>query len=180
MLYYEQTAPSLDNGGRILDAVVRPYPAKTAGIPLRFEFEVTTGMFSYEWANPSSVLETSSQASNAIKARVSRPPLTGHPTITSQQTEIFVPTRLTQGRKLIVRGLQPCDNHVYDIGRQTLCIVTGNSQPGVTHKIMVSLHPSLVPAFHINGFWGDFGPRMFGLGIILVGMVAYWILGLGK
>ena len=32
---YEQDSLSLGNGGRILDAVVRPYHAKTAGIPTK-------------------------------------------------------------------------------------------------------------------------------------------------
>ncbi|KAJ2925710.1 hypothetical protein H1R20_g11384, partial [Candolleomyces eurysporus] len=43
LLGYEQDDATLDNGGRILSSVVRPYPAKTCGVPVRFEYEVTTG-----------------------------------------------------------------------------------------------------------------------------------------
>ena len=41
-LDHAQHSPTLDNGGRILRAVVRPYPAKTAGVPLRFDYEINT------------------------------------------------------------------------------------------------------------------------------------------
>ena len=47
-LDHTQTSPTLDNGGRILRAVVRPYPAKTAGIPLRFTYEINTSEFEFE------------------------------------------------------------------------------------------------------------------------------------
>ena len=52
-LSYKQDSPTLDNGGRILPSIVRPYPAKTAGIPLKFQYEMTTGAFLFEWENPS-------------------------------------------------------------------------------------------------------------------------------
>ncbi|KAG8793614.1 hypothetical protein FRC17_008418, partial [Serendipita sp. 399] len=48
----DQTDASLDEGSRILDSVVRPYPAKVAGIPLRFDYEVNRGEFTFEWAKP--------------------------------------------------------------------------------------------------------------------------------
>ena len=53
LLYYGQDSPTLDNGGRILSAIVQPYPAKTAGIPCNFQYKMTTGAFLFEWENPS-------------------------------------------------------------------------------------------------------------------------------
>lgn len=46
---HDQRAAELDDGGRVLRAVVRPYPAKTAGVPVRWRYEATTGAFEYEW-----------------------------------------------------------------------------------------------------------------------------------
>jgi hypothetical protein len=59
MLSHEQIAPALDQGARILHSIVRPYPAKTAGIPLRFEYEMATGVFVYEWTSPDTSLPAS-------------------------------------------------------------------------------------------------------------------------
>jgi hypothetical protein len=47
-----QTDARLDAGARILRAVVRPYAAKLAGVPLRSAFEANTGRFELDWANP--------------------------------------------------------------------------------------------------------------------------------
>jgi hypothetical protein len=181
MLGHEQITPALDQGARILHSVVRPYPAKTAGIPLRFEYEMATGVFEYEWASPDTLLPPSAADDiDTVNASVSHPPLTGHPTITSQQTEIFVPALLTQGRKLVVRGLKADDSYVYEIGSQTLFINVGQSQPGSSHKIKVTLEPPLVPVFLVNSFWSDFGLRIFAIGAVLLGMAAYWSLDLSR
>jgi hypothetical protein len=172
LLYYEQTAPSLDGGGRILPAVVRPYPAKTAGIPLRFEYEVTTGRFDFEWADP----ETTSAAASGMprgSELVSRPPLVGHPPLTSRETEIFVPSRLAHGRKLIVKGLSIGDSHRYDQSRQTLFIVVGDSKPGASHRISVSFDPQPEPIFEVSGFWSDFGMRLVALLVVVLGLIAH-------
>jgi Glycoside hydrolase family 5 C-terminal domain len=173
LLYYEQTSPSLDNGGRILPAIVRPYPAKTAGIPLRFEYEMNTGEFIYEWAEPSSDGQQPPVAQ--AEATVAQPPLTGHPAITSRETEIFVPSLLTARRKLIVHGLGPDDKHLYDISRQTLFIVTGDpgdSGAGKTHRIKVSLDPPLEPMFEVHGFWDDHWPRIIAILVVIFGICA--------
>ena len=45
----------LDSGGRALAAVVRPYPSKTAGRPLRLSFDVRSGRFEYEFEHDPSV-----------------------------------------------------------------------------------------------------------------------------
>ncbi|KAL0564790.1 hypothetical protein V5O48_017248 [Marasmius crinis-equi] len=45
----DQSSLALD---KLLPVVVKPYPAKMAGIPLRREWEVTKGMFVFEWSEP--------------------------------------------------------------------------------------------------------------------------------
>lgn len=41
----------IDHGGRALDAVIRPYPLKTAGEPLSFSFDPHTKVFKFEFRN---------------------------------------------------------------------------------------------------------------------------------
>ncbi|KAK0458583.1 glycoside hydrolase [Desarmillaria tabescens] len=118
LLYYEQTC-----------SVVRPYPAKTAGIPLRFEYEMNTGSFTFEWANADSKEETG-QANPSVAS----PPISGHPIASAWETEIFIPSMITDGRKVVVDGLEPGDSYVHDEQRQTLFIVTENRTAGKRHK----------------------------------------------
>ncbi|KAF9078603.1 glycoside hydrolase family 5 protein [Rhodocollybia butyracea] len=154
LLYHDQSSPTLDNGGRILDAVVRPYPAKTAGIPLEFEYEVTTGSFMFKWCNPD---PKSSQGAPTVD----KPPL-AHPEINALETEIFLPSMIAHGRNVVVSGLEEGDLYVYDEGRQTLFVVAKNTQPGKVHNIQVKVvspegYKSRPPPFQVNDFWGDYG-----------------------
>ncbi|KAG6810021.1 hypothetical protein H0H92_013656, partial [Tricholoma furcatifolium] len=151
LLFFEQDAPSLDNGGRILNAVVRPYPAKVAGIPTAFEYEMNRGEFEFEWANPDEAPESGVGGSEALKAL---------------ETEIYVPSMITQGRKLVVEGLDADagDKYVHDERRQTLFVVARDRTPKRVHRIKVSVYPPLKPSFVINDLWGDFGTRIVLLG----------------
>lgn len=171
LLYFEQTAPTLDNGARILESIVRPYAAKTAGIPLRFDYEMTTGEFTYEWVNP----DQSGSPTNG-NASVSGPPLTGHPPLSARETEIFMPSALTCDRKIVVKGLGSEDSYLHDETRQSLFVLTQNTKPGTRHKITVSLQPPLRPAFEVNSFVGDYGPRIFAGLVVLFGVIAFKVL----
>ncbi len=52
----QQTDPrDINSGGRALDAVVRPYPAKTSGEPLRVHFDVRSGAFEFEFRDDPTV-----------------------------------------------------------------------------------------------------------------------------
>ena len=155
LLYYEQDSPSLDNGGRLLPSVVRPYPAKTAGIPLKFQYEVTTGAFMFEWENPTQG-ESTSVPGNDTKS-ISNPPRQWQRALTSHETEIYIPSQLTHARRVVVEGAEDGDRYRYDEHRQTLFFVTGNNTPGHRHKIVVSVHRPPTPAFVVNDFWSDFG-----------------------
>ena len=85
-----QTDATLDEGARILESVVRPYPAKVAGIPLQFNYELNTGTFALTWTDPIQGLQTGT---------VDEPPLRGHPPITSRRTEFFLPADWVKDEK---------------------------------------------------------------------------------
>ena len=156
-MYFEQTAPSLDNGARILRSIVRPYPAKTAGHPIRFDYEMTTGEFTYEWVTP----EFASEEVSLLTAR---------------ETEIYMPSLLTRDRKVIVQGLGAEDTYLHDESRQTLFILIKEHNHKKIRTLKVSLHPPLKAPFEVNDFVGDFGPQIFaGCGLV-IGLLAFWIL----
>ncbi|VDB96739.1 unnamed protein product [Peniophora sp. CBMAI 1063] len=147
----EQSSDALDKGGRILEAVVRPYAAKTAGIPLHMAFEMATGAFSYSWAVPTAEKDKFPGSSS-----VHDPPRSGHIPLTAHETEIFLPAMLTRGRKVAVRGLHSDDAWVHDEMRQTLYVLPKDKSPGSVHQIEVTLDPPL-ELFVPNDFWSDFG-----------------------
>ncbi|KIM41720.1 glycoside hydrolase family 5 protein [Hebeloma cylindrosporum] len=178
LLYYEQDAPSLDNGGRILSSVVRPYPAKTAGIPLRFEYEMNTGTFTYEWANPipGDANAKSPSTTKTNERKISKPPLTLHRPLLTRETEIFIPSQLTHGRNLIVKGLAQGDKYLYDERRQTLFVVTQDVvEPGRVHSISVSVDPAPRASFFVNDLWTDFGGHFMSVGMLFFAVLAYWV-----
>ncbi|KAH0831249.1 glycoside hydrolase family 5 protein [Lanmaoa asiatica] len=144
LLDFEQSSFTLDNGGRILPSVVRPYPAKIAGIPSRFDYDMNTGKFTFEW-----ILTEES---------------------TSRETEIYIPSLIYHGRKLVVEGLAPDDNYVHDGSRQTLFVVQSDSSPKKTRKINVSVHPPLRGHFHANTFCGDFGELVLSGLVVFIGI----------
>ena len=171
-----QTSPTLDNGGRVLRAVVRPYPAKTAGVPFAFEYELNTGTFTFEWAVP----HPAGGDVPASEPSVRTPPRVGMPPLTTGRTEIFVPAQLTQGRTLVVRGLGPDDRWVHDEARQTLVVVPAANAPGTVHRITVSVTPGLKETFALNDFWSDWSGHVFlGAAVvgILVGLLVMWLSG---
>jgi hypothetical protein len=131
---------------------------------------MTTGAFVYEWGNTNPDLPV-----EQAKATISGPPRSGHPRITALETEIFLPSLITQGRKVIVEGLDSEDSHRYDERRQTLFIVARDTSPEKIHKIAVSVYPPLTPGFELNSFWTDFGPRIIALLVVVFGVLAFWL-----
>ncbi|ESK91213.1 glycoside hydrolase family 5 protein [Moniliophthora roreri MCA 2997] len=165
LLDYHQTSVTLDNGGRILPVTVRPYPAKTAGVPIKFEYEVTEGRFVFEWVNPSEVSKGSPS--------VMDPPLAQGIPLKARETEIFVPHSLTQGRELVVSGLDSKGYaYRYDEERQTLFIVARDTTPGKIHRVEAVVTPKLRrPVFWLNDFWGDWGNTVIAVVVGLLGIV---------
>jgi hypothetical protein len=147
---------------------VRPYPAKTAGIPLEFEYEVTTGSFTFKWCNPD---PKSSQGAPTVD----KPPLT-HPEINALETEIFLPSMIAHGRNVVVSGLEEGDLHVYDETRQTLFVIAKNTQPGKVHDIQVKMvapegYKPRPPPFQVNDFWGDYGFVLVAVFVLMCALV---------
>ena len=133
---------------------------------------MTTGTFSYEWANPKS-----NGSVDSPRPKVHGAPRSGHPPITAMETEIFVPSLITQGRKVVVEGLGPNDSYRHDESRQTLFIVAREVNSNKIHKITVSLSPPLDPGFELNDFWSDFGGRIIFLvfvPLIVVSAIYAW------
>ena len=189
VLVLAQATKELDAGGRILDAVVRPYAAKTAGVPLKFEYEMATGSFTYSWAVPLSGPASGTgnentavqQQVHASGPSVHTPPLTGHPLLLARETEIFVPAQLAQGRKLIVEDLRDGDMYTYDAARQTLFVLPGvqtgelgNVQAHV-HKVRVRFDPPAGGELP-NGLWGDFAAHITAVLVVLFAFASYLLL----
>ena len=164
-----QTSATLDNGGRILDAIVRPFPAKIAGIPLRFEYEINTGEFTFEWCN-------ADPKSTSGSHEISNPPLNGMAPLLAGETEIFVPSLLTNERDVVVEGLESSDLYHYDHTRQTLYIVTADCEtPGKRHRVRVRVCPGLRAKFEVNDFWMDHGFRVMSLGVVILAALIIWL-----
>lgn len=165
LLYYEQDLPSLDNGARILPSIVRPYPAKIAGIPRKFDYEMNTGAFVFEWGNAGS-------ENGDARYGTEEYPSTGR-SLRSLETEIFLPSLLTVGRKVIVEGLDEEDMYFHDERRQTLFIVARDTKPGHVHRVSVSLYPPLTPVFVVNNFWSDFGQRIVVFAVLVISILLF-------
>ncbi len=169
LLEYEQTSPHLDGGGRILDAVVRPYPAKVAGTPLEFNYEVMNGELSLTWIVPEK----------------------GE--LRSHETEIFFPSLLATGRKLLLEAqvdmsqydyddetqavkklrslTQERYAYTYDEKRQTLFIVPKDNSPGTKHSVRVRVWPPIKPTLNLNDIWTDFGIWIMAVVVVLFGVL---------
>ena len=87
-----QTDVTLDKGARMLESVVRPYPAKVAGIPL-----INTGTFALSWTDP--IQRPPRPRKSWQTGTVDEPPLRGHPPITSRRTEFFLPADWVKDEK---------------------------------------------------------------------------------
>jgi hypothetical protein len=170
LLDYEQSSPTLDNGGRILRSVVRPYPAKTAGIPLRFDYDINTGDFTFEWVIPQSSPETAQPPQT--RPSVHSSPRAGHPPLTSNITEIFVPSFIAHGGTVVVHGLSSADSYAYDEAHQTLYVRANDDTPGRVYNIKVSLSPKLRPVILVNDFWSDWGGSVLALGAVVLAVWA--------
>lgn len=143
-----QSNEALDDGGRILRAVVRPYPAKTAGIPIRWTYEFLNGQTIFEWEAP-----------NKEDCRC-------------RETEIFFPSRLLSGnRTLEVQGLT-VDEWKYDRERQTIFIlpITTPAKEG-KYCIVICLSRPLEPLFTMTTHWQDFAGWYAVLLVLILGLV---------
>ena len=135
---------------------------------------MNTGAFTYTWVN--STRNPASQTHLKAEESIFKPPRTGHPALTSLETEIFLPSQLAHGRGVIVKGLDQGDKHRYDESRQTLFIVCQDTSLDKVHSIVVYLYPPLAPAFAVNDFWGDFGGTITSILVAIAAISAYFFL----
>ena len=170
---------------------MRPYAAKTAGVPLLFEYEMATGAFTYSWAVLPSGAGCTGTGEDDPEGELSRlpsvhaPPLTGHVPLLARETEIFVPARLARGRRLIVEGLSDDDAYTYDAARQTLFIlpavqssesVSGSGGARAqTRTVRVRFDPP-VGGEQPNDLWSDFAGPVGAVSVALLALVAYYLL----
>jgi Glycoside hydrolase family 5 C-terminal domain len=173
----DQIETSLDDGGRILESVVRPYPAKVAGIPLRFDYEVNRGEFRFEWAKP----ESFTSRTGPKQPIVNRPPLTGHPEITTRISEFFVPMHLVKGRKIVVAldGAAQGSRWWYEASTQTLFVEQPDPakiEGGAKYRIIFGLTPPPGTKWTMTTHWEDFATYYLGLLSVLLVLLAYiWL-----
>lgn len=124
---------------------------------------MNTGALQYEWVvpGPSAVHEPG--------PNVHSPPVTtdAHPEITSKTTEVYFPSMIAHGRKVVVDGLGPDDRYHYDESRQTLSIEPAELVPGRSYRVSVKVVPPLKEEFTVNSLWDDFGFGIIGI-IVLV------------
>lgn len=129
-----QTDSTLDEGGRLLRVIARPYPAKTAGIPISFVYDPDTEVFDFSFSNsPAGPRKSSNGSDDIVDSEGLR----------SRETEIFLPASLSRGRKLLITGLNPRDRFVYDESRQTLFLVHDDASPSHVHQLRVAFDPPI-------------------------------------
>ncbi|EJU01559.1 glycoside hydrolase family 5 protein [Dacryopinax primogenitus] len=130
-----QTNPELDDGGRVLSSLVRPYPAKVAGIPLSYSYSTSTGVFELTYASPAHA----GAELDLGRGRDGWVPL-DHPAIMARETEIFLPLLLTQGREVKVEGAW---KWVYSEERQTLYVLQETTGEARAWNVKVRVRPAL-------------------------------------
>jgi len=168
----------LDQGGRILESVVRPYPAKVSGIPIRFEYEVNRGEFSFEWVKPGATV--GGKRANR-RASISHPPLNGHPEITSRLTEFFIPQQLVQDKKFVVAldGAAQGSKWWYDASHQTLFIEQPDPMSipdGSKYRVIFGLAPVPPAKWSMKTIWEDFAPYYLPVLAAVLAIMAYFLL----
>jgi hypothetical protein len=118
----------------------RPYPIRTAGIPLKLRYDPETTVFRFEFANPVHVHDDRPFDSTL------GPPLTGHPRITLRETVVFLPPRFIEAwrrpfshRPFIVKTSD--GSWTVDELAQTLTWTHANDSPGSEHWIELRIRP---------------------------------------
>lgn len=118
-----------------MSVVKRPYPAKVAGLPVAFNYDSDTGAFSFSYRNPSSpAFDSHSSAESKHSTPIE---------LKCRETEIFVPSALVQGRRMIITASVKAENFTYDHIRQTLFVVHKETAPDALHEVHVAFDPPI-------------------------------------
>ena len=121
-----------------MGSLQRPYPLRTAGIPLSLRYDPDTTIMKFEFANPTT--PGVDKSFDSTKG----PPLTGHPAITSNHTEIFLPPRFVRAWQgpTITRpfGIDVSDGSwKVDPDRQVLIWTHTDLEAGAKHSIQMRI-----------------------------------------
>jgi len=169
---YAQTDATLDKGARILESVVRPYPAKVAGIPLQFNYEINTGTFALTWLNP--IPEPPRPRKSWQTGTVDEPPLRGHPPITSRRSEFFVPADWVKDEKedieVTLLGAAAGARWWYEKEVQTLYVETSEGVeklPGSAYRIAVRFK-GRPQRWELRAWYQDFVRSPYGVGLLVL------------
>ena len=147
----DQSNAALDDGGRILRAVVRPYPAKVAGVTLRWAYDLNTGRAEFDWEAP--------------KGKEPR----------CRESEVFFPAMLLAGgREVIVDGLERAA-WKYNEALQTLFILPPPSEEGTRRQVVIRVDPPLEPLFVLTTHWHDFAGWYAAAGGLVLAVLAVLI-----
>jgi hypothetical protein len=107
---------------------------------------------------------------------IRNPPLNGMSPLLAKETEIFIPSLITNERDVVVEGLEASDSHHYDPTRQTLYIVTADCEtPGKMHRARVKVRPEVRAKFEVNDFWMDHGYRVVSVGVVILAVLIVWL-----
>lgn len=162
----------LDKGARILESVVRPYPAKVAGIPLQFNYEINTGTFALTWVDP--IQEPPRPRKAWLTGKVDEPPLRGHPPITSRRTEFFVPADWVndeqEDMQVVLLGAAAGAKWWYEKGVQTLYVETleGVDKPrGAAYRISVRFK-GRPRRWELRAWYEDFVRSPYSIGLLVL------------
>lgn len=146
-----------------------------AGIPIRFEYEVNRGEFSFEWMKPST------KATPKHPASVSHPPLNGHPEITSRLTEFFVPLQLVKDKKYVVAldGAAQGSKWWYDAAHQTLFVEQpdpASIPEGAKYRVIFGLAPVAAAKWPMKTIWEDFAPYYVPVLAAIIAILVYFFI----
>ena len=168
---YAQIDATLDKGARVLESVVRPYPAKIAGIPLQFNYEINTGTFALTWVDP--IQEPPRPRKSWQTGTVDEPPLRGHPPITSRRSEFFVPAdwvKNAEDMEVTLLGAAAGAKWWYEKEVQTLYIETlegVDKTRGSAYRISVKVKGR--PArWELRAWYEDFVRSPYFMGLLVL------------
>ncbi|GAA5943957.1 uncharacterized protein JCM15063_006127 [Sporobolomyces koalae] len=194
----------LNVGARVLDAIERPYPVKTAGIPLRVSYDFHDLSFSFAYINPIppvSTLATTMTSSETLETRSpDNPPIVGFECL-ARETEVYLPKRRYgkwfKSGAVTVKVRDGDGEWRWDEELQTLYVLHVNQAPGYIHTVDISVErppsaaspdrPSLLRWYeprmplalarlNINLFAGDW-IWLWALLIATIGIrMGYWLL----
>ncbi|CAO1626125.1 unnamed protein product [Sympodiomycopsis kandeliae] len=118
----EFQSDDLYRGGRCLDAIIRPYAVKTAGVPVESSWDRYSGVFEYKFVESVRFHELTDDSTG------------------NQETELYIPKYHFQGRKL---NIQISDGeYTLDVQNQTLIYKPQVRSVGTKHTIRISISDS--------------------------------------